>query len=251
VRATALALLPAHAGPETISVVEQALLDRDPLVRGGALHVVEALEPAGRLHLAGPLLEDRVRAVRIQAARVLAAVPPDLLTLDQRTALDLRLAEYRAAQLTNAERPESHLNLGTLHAERGAWVEAEQAYQIALSIDPSFVPAYVNLADLERLRGRDDAGERHLRQALEIAPNDGDVHHALGLLLVRRRQLQAAIAELERAAELRPELPRYAYVLAVALSDVGQTDRALVVLRAAHERHPGDRNIRRLLTQLE
>ena len=242
-RATALALLPRHAGPETLPVVTEALRDRDPLVRVGALSVVEVVEPAGRLQLAGPLLEDPIRVVRIRAARVLAAVPPELLTPDQRTALDLGLGEYRRAELTNAERPESHLNLGTLHAERREWVEAEQAYRTALSIDRSFVPAYVNLADLERVRGRDAAGERHLRKALEIEPDDGDVHHALGLLLVRRRQLPAAIAELERAAELRPELPRYSYVLAVALSDVGQSDRALVVLRAAHERHPGDREI--------
>ena len=67
----------------------------------------------------------------------------------------------------------------------------------------------------------------------------------------RARQLPAALAELERAAELRPELPRYSYVLAVALNDVGQSDRALVVLRTADERHPGDRAIRGLLAQLE
>ncbi len=113
------------------------------------------------------------------------------------------------------------------------------------------MPAYVNLADLERLRGRDDAGERHLREALAIEPDDGDVHHALGLLLVRRRQLPAAIAELERAAELRPELPRYSYVLGVALHEVGRSDRALAVLRAAHERHPGNQMIDQLMAQLE
>ncbi len=250
-RATALTLLAPHATPQTLPVVEQALGDREPLVRLGALRFVGALQPHARPRLAGPLLEDRIRAVRMQAARVLAGVAAQSLTPDQRTALDRGLQEYRAAQLTNAERPESHLNLGTLEAEQGNWGEAEQAYRTALSIDASFVPAYVNLADLERLRGRDAAGERHLRRALEIEADDGHVHHALGLLLVRRRQLPAAIAELEAAAELRPDLPRYPYVLAVALHDAGHSDRALAVLRTANELHPGNREIRELLQQLD
>jgi tetratricopeptide (TPR) repeat protein len=242
-RASALARLPAHAGPSTLPVVERSLSDPDPLVRTAALEVVSLLEPAARLQLAGPLLEDPVRTVRLRAARSLADVPPGLLTPELRAVLDAGLEAYRAGQLVNAERPESHLNLGTLHAERGEWVDAELAYRTALRIDPSFVPAFVNLADLERARGRDGEGERQLRKALEIEPDNGDVHHALGLWLVRGGRLPDAIAELERAAELRPDLPRYPFVLAIALNDIGESDRALAVLIGAHQRHPGDREI--------
>jgi tetratricopeptide (TPR) repeat protein len=59
-----------------------------------------------------------------------------------------------------------------------------------------------------------------------------------------------ALAELEQAARLAPENAHYAYVLRVALHSTGQTPRALEVLRAAHERHPADRDLLVALTTI-
>jgi len=47
------------------------------------------------------------------------------------------------------------------------------------------VPARVNLADVYRLVGRDDEGEKVLSEAVRLAPGAADVAHALGLLYVR------------------------------------------------------------------
>jgi predicted Zn-dependent protease len=44
-------------------------------------------------------------------------------------------------------------------------------------------------------------------------------------------------------AQLRPDVPRYAYVYGVALQETGEVQRALQVLTEAHERHPADREI--------
>jgi Flp pilus assembly protein TadD len=38
-------------------------------------------------------------------------------------------------------------------------------------------------------------------------------------------------------------MARYAYVYGVALHEMGQVPQALQVLREAHQRHPGDRDI--------
>ncbi|MGB6361965.1 MAG: tetratricopeptide repeat protein, partial [Thermoanaerobaculia bacterium] len=48
---------------------------------------------------------------------------------------------------------------------------------------------------------------------------------------------------LAKAAELQPEEPRYAFVHAVALHDLGQADAAFEVLTAAHRLHPSDREL--------
>jgi Flp pilus assembly protein TadD len=118
--------------------------------------------------------------------------------------------------------------------------EAEQTYRTALRIDPSFAPTYVNLADLYRAQGRDEAGEHILRQGLAVYPNDAALHHALGLLLVRRGQQSEALGALGRAAALSPDNPRYSYVFGVALHSAHQSTRALEVLKQAQARHPGD-----------
>jgi Tfp pilus assembly protein PilF len=181
--------------------------------------------------------------VRIQAARQLAAVPRAQLTEAQNTTLERSLAEYVAVQQVNAERPEAHLNLGLLFAERGQYAAAEAAYQTALKRQPAFVPAYVNLADLYRLQGRDDAGEGVLRQALTRVPRNAEVLHALGLLLVRQKRHSEALETLAQAATLSPEVPRYSYVYAVALHAAGKPQEAIRVLEETHARHRYDRDV--------
>jgi predicted CXXCH cytochrome family protein len=249
-RATAVSLLPRYAGRDTADVFEAGLRDPSPLVRTATLAGLEAVEPEGRLFLADPLLDDSVRTVRLEAGRVLASVPEVLLHPEQRARLEAVLEEYRAAQQMDADRPDAHLRLGNLHLLQHELDRAEREFNRARELAPTFVPTYVNLADLHRIQGREEEAERVLREALAVAPEDGDVHHALGLLLVRTRRLPEAIRELDRAAVFRPEIPRYSFVLAVALHSAGDAERAREVLQAAGRRHPADRDIQNFLRQL-
>ncbi|TDI16418.1 MAG: tetratricopeptide repeat protein [Acidobacteria bacterium] len=250
-RATALTMLPGYSlGPESRQAMQNALKSSDPLLRASGLIATEVLEPPTRLGLAFPLLSDPIRAVRLQAGRVLASVPSELWTSQQRSLRDSVLDEYRQSQQVNADRPEAHLNLGVLHQQLGELEEAERAYQRALSMVPSSVPVRINLADLYREQNRDEEGETLLRQTLVISPDDGDVHHALGLLLVRQNRYQEALAALGQAARLRPESWRYSYILAVALHETGQVTSALQTLKKAHDRHPDNLELLMLLTTL-
>ena len=82
-----------------------------------------------------------------------------------------------------------------------------------------------------------------LRDGLRRWPEDADLHHALGLLLVRKGAGPESLAELERATDLAPDSARYVFVFAIALNSAGATDRSLSVLERAHRRHPGDAQI--------
>jgi Flp pilus assembly protein TadD len=101
-----------------------------------------------------PLLRDPVGSVRIEAARTLAGADPQMLTPEQQTALSATLQKLASAERANADRPEAHVNLGLFQVRRGRAAEAEAQYKTALPLDPSFVPAMVNLADLYRATGR-------------------------------------------------------------------------------------------------
>jgi Flp pilus assembly protein TadD len=90
-------------------------------------------------------------------------------------------------------------------AARSQTAEAESAYRDAIRIDPECAPAYVNLADLHRQLGRDGKGEKVWRQGIEKVPEDASLHHALGLLQVRRGMLDAATKNLGRASRLVPD----------------------------------------------
>ena len=117
---------------------------------------------------------------------------------------------------------------------------AEAEYRTALRLDPRFVPAMVDLADLDRARGQDASGAALLRQAMAIEPDNADIRHALGLLLVRQHDYADALPLLRRASELAPDNARYAYVYAIALNSAGQPRQAIALLKQAHQAHPAD-----------
>jgi len=238
VRASALSLLGRYPGTLSGSGFQQLFQDPNPLVRHSSLQLLERLEPTSRLDLAVPLLSDSVLAVRIEAARVLAGTR-DQMTDRQSSQHRQALAEYRDALGVTAERPESHLNLGNLHLNLGELDRAEQEYRTALRLNPDFVPAYANLADQYRAQGRDNDGEELLRQGLARTDHP-DLHHTLGLLLVRQQKPSEAIGHLETASRRQPETARYSYVYGVALHSAGRQAEGMNVLKRAQERHPND-----------
>jgi tetratricopeptide (TPR) repeat protein len=241
-RASALELLGDLLGPSSLATLERALGDEDGLVRAAAVDALGALPPAVRVGLESPLLADPLRVVRIETASALAAdakqIPADL-----RPIFDKALAEYRAAQATNADRPEAHANLGSLELRLGNRAAARREYEEGLRLGPWFTGLWVNLADLLREEGDDAEGERVLRRGLEVAASKTDLHHALGLNLARQKRLDEALPELESATNLAPENVRFAYVYGVALLSSGKPRDALAIFARALEHRPGDRGV--------
>lgn len=250
-RATALQRLQAHASAAQLPLVEKLLGDDDALVRAAAVRFLAVTDVRTRVDLGWPLLDDPVRTVRTDAAQVLASLLRQRVPQRFRDQLEAAVAEYIETQYANAERPESHLNVGLVQAAAGDSAAAESAYRTALRLDARFAPAYVNLADLYRQTGRDDESERLLRGAIEALPRNPDLHYALGLRLVRDQRLAEALVYLQQASEWAPEQPRYALVYALGLQQAGEKDHAARVLRAALAGHPGDAELQAALDGLD
>jgi predicted CXXCH cytochrome family protein len=242
-RAGALAELASRVSPANVQLAQAALQDNDPMVRIGALDMLENLSPAQLWTLVAPLLSDPVRGVRMRAVGLLASVPNASQPAADREPFEQAAAEFIAAQRLNADRPEARTTLGNFYVRRGRAGDAEAEYQAALRLSAQFAPAAVSLAELYRQLGRDGEGESVLRTAVAAAPRDAGLHYALGLALTRLKRPDEALAALRRATELEPERARYAYVYAVALHSAGQADVAMAVLKEALTRHPDDRDI--------
>jgi Flp pilus assembly protein TadD len=241
-RATALSELHSRVSPANLELARKGLSDPDPMVRIGALDMLDDL-PGDRIwSLAAPLLYDPSRGVRIRAVSVLAAVPTANQPASDRAAFERAAAEFIAAQRLNADRPEARSILGNFYARRGLRGEAENEYRAALRLSPQFAPAAINLADLYRQLGRDGDGESVLRTAITSSGQDAGLHHALGLNLTRQKRPDDALAELRTATEIEPDRSRYAYVYAVALHSSGRIDDSMKVLKENLARHPNDRD---------
>src|SRR5262245_3614073 len=245
VRASALARFSRDLArtPAGSDAVKQALSDADPLVRRAGLTALESLPPDQRSAFGAALLSDPSRHVRIEAARVMAVVRPETLAPSARAAYDRAAAEFVAAQRVNNDRPEARTNLGTYFATQGRVTAAETELRAALALDPTFVPAYVNLADLYRAEQREPDVRRVLAEGLTAVPDDASLHYALGLALVRAQRTAEGLTHIERAAARAPDNARFVYTYAVSLHSTGKPREAIAVLENALRRRPNDRDV--------
>jgi predicted CXXCH cytochrome family protein len=241
VRASALLRLTGDGRPDVVAAARKGLRDPDPNLRFTAVEAYAGAAPAVLARDLAPLLDDPIRLVRSSAARTLAGPAEAALEPGQRERFESALAEYIAGQRFNADRPEAHTSLGLLYAVRGDTAAAETEYRKSQAIDPSYVPAWVNLADLQRALGDEQASRATLLEGLDAAPGETSLRHALGLSLARTGDLPAALKELEAAARAAPQSARYTYVYAIALHSAGREQAALRELEQGLERHPANR----------
>jgi Flp pilus assembly protein TadD len=242
VRASALDLLRGY-GDAGLPAAIAALADPDPAARRAAVRALEGIRPGTLLAQVGPLLSDPVRAVRVEAARVLSSIPATDFAPDVRGKFDAALGEFQAVQTTALDMPGSHLNLAVVAENQGRVPEAEQHYRDALRLDADFTAARLNLARLYATTARPRDAEQVLREGLARVPDQGDLHYSLGLLLAEQGRLAEAITALGEAARLLPERPRTQYNYALALQRAGRRLEAEVALLKAQNLAPTDRSI--------
>ena len=216
--------------------IAAGLRDADPLVRLGALENVTRLPDAPRFGAIRRLLKDPLRAVRIATVPFAAPYLAGPIAAADRALIEAVLEEHRQVQALNAERPEAHTNLAAIHAAIGDPDAAEAALQDALAIEPNWIPALVNLADLYRASNRDVAAGPYLARAAATDPPSSAAAYAYGLWFIRQGQSARALEQLQRAYELDPDHLRNAYVYALALNNTGEGHAAVDVLERSLQR---------------
>jgi tetratricopeptide (TPR) repeat protein len=239
-RATALERLGRYPSEKNLVALRTALGSNEPLVVYGAVLGATELPLRERAALLLGAVEHPRRAVRIAAAKALAALRLPELSTNHRRALERAFAEVEQSFDVGASRAEAHVERSAFELSRGEIALAERSIRAALRLEPCLVEAHLNQADLERQRGNEAAAENPIRAALACDPESPAAHHALGLWQIRARRPDAALASLKNAVKLAPTNPRFAYVLAVALAGRGERDEAIHVLDELLREHPND-----------
>jgi predicted CXXCH cytochrome family protein len=141
VRASALARLAARPGATALQAAQRWSGDSNPVIRFYALSDLEGMGAQQRLSLATPLLRDQRRAIRQEAAWLLA---PLAGTLDSTThrAFDAAAAEFVASQRYNADRAPSRLRLVAFYAQLGRLDSAATEFKAAARLDSAAAAQY-------------------------------------------------------------------------------------------------------------
>ena len=153
-------------------------------------------------------------------------------------------------------------NLGSALAEAGRRDEAIARYDQVLAIVPRHESARRNRDLLEAARleeegnrlasNRDLAGAiARYGEAVKLDPRRTHSQAALGMALLESGRPAAARPHLQAALNQNVNDPAVPNALAYALSQAGDDDGAIAILRAARQRFPDDPNIARNLAALE
>ena len=137
---------------------------------------------------------------------------------------------------------DEHNARGIELADRGWLDEAASEFKKAIKLDPNSAHAHDNLATIFAEKGQLFEALLEFMEALRVEPDSPTVHHYLGSFLAAHGQ-DLAIAEYHKAIDLEFDFPDAHVNLALALSDRGQLEEAVIELETAHEQAPEDEMI--------
>lgn len=110
---------------------------------------------------------------------------------------------FRQAAVVSPKDPEPHLLAGAA-LEQLKNPEAEQEYQVALSLDPNSTDALTALTNFYMVQHRFPDAENLLRKLVILHPNDPAAHIQLGRMLAIAGKNDGAIAEMQSGLKLDP-----------------------------------------------
>ncbi len=154
----------------------------------------------------------------------------------------------------------AHYYLALIYLRRQDDKNAIQAMERTIAADPSYTEAYYSLGTLYARSGREDDGQRMIELFQQMSSTDMEEDHYrrllyrksqpvtgskraaghfnLGLVLLKRGELEAALAQFRSAVEADPSYPEAHHNIGVVLSLQGLHDEALVYFKKAVELNP-------------
>ena len=117
--------------------------------------------------------------------------------------------------------------------------KAKEAALKALELDDTLAEAHASLAGVYFMYDWDRAGsDREYQRAIELNPNDADIHMWHGIELVHTGRLSEAVSEEKRAQDLDPTVPHMVRGLGAALYYARQYDQSIEQEKKALELDP-------------
>jgi len=162
-----------------------------------------------------------------------------------------RLCSFRDLPAEAAE--EAQVRLAELHLKRRRFTRARRHLTAALQYQPSSARYHFLMATaLHTDSGGDlERAADHLRQALEIEPDNVRCLTDFGLLLIRMGQNEEGLGKLRRAAEIAPDQPDVLAKVVKGLRLSGGSDEAQSLLRAALFRNSRNPRFRKLWSDFQ
>jgi tetratricopeptide (TPR) repeat protein len=276
-------MVPSSGDPRVAPALIKAMKDPSPLVRGAAADALQHVQTREAAQAVVTASADDYRLVRVRAAASLAAYPSLPLNEAEKKTVEAANKEYLASLTARPDQWSSHYNLGNYYLNRNDPKQAISSYNTSLKLEPRAVLAMVNQSMAYARMGDSNKANESLKKALKVNPGNAAANFNMGLLkaeqndqkgaeqylkkalkadpqmaqaaynlcvITSKDRINEAVSYCKKAAELRPQEPRYAYTLAFYLNQKGDRDEAAKTLKALTEKYPGYKDAEMLLQEI-
>lgn len=260
IKATAAHYLGSIPTAKSLQALIKNLGSADAQVRYHSLRSLSDFPPANWLDGVGPLLSDKVRAVRIAAADLYITIPEQQIPatfFQPFTAARNELQSYLAYQADfsvgnlmiadhylklqdypNAEKfylrglkkdslmNYARLNLSTAYNAQGKNIQALEVLETAAKIDAKNDRIYYNLALLYNELNNKPAAEKSFAKAVDLKTQNPRVYYNYGLLLNEKRDFKNAVVILQKGITLTGANSGLYYVLTIVYLQSGDKIQA-------------------------
>jgi superkiller protein 3 len=152
-----------------------------------------------------------------------------IATIPEDTDPDTRVELLEEMTLKYPDDANLYFEIGNHYYDAVMPVEARTNYERALSLDPDFNKARVNLAMLLVESDEVDSAKTLLREAIRREPGEAKAYNNLGMVHYSELEVDEAVRYFRRALEIEPANPEAHYNLGLAFAEAG------LVLEAVRE----------------
>jgi tetratricopeptide (TPR) repeat protein len=145
-------------------------------------------------------------------------------------------SKQEAALRWNTARNRVHFRLAQDAYENGRLAQCREMLSKVLASETAFVPAYLLAAKVAMREGRYIEAREYLEMSAEAAPELADVWYGRAMLNEQAGDIDSALRDALKAAELDPSTPEYLMCVSELEVRSGQSDRALATLSAVEGR---------------
>lgn len=247
IKATATFYLGSIQTQTSLNTILARLASRDAQIKYRALRSLALFPAESWMEAVGPLLSDKVRAVRIAAADLYIIIPSNQIPANYSKAFaaaqielekslrnqtdfstgNVMLADYylKLKDYPNAEKfylrglkkdskmNYALLNLSTVYNSQGKNAQAMQALELALKNDSNNERIYYNMALLHNEMNNIPAAEKAFAKAIELKSTNSKVYYNYGLLLNQAKKTKQAEKVLLKGIALNPSDSELYYAL--------------------------------------
>ena len=248
IKATATFYLGSIPTPSSLNTILARLTSKEAQIRYRALRSLASFPIQSWQEAVGPLLSDKVRAVRIAAADLYITVPAEQIPSQYAKAFSSAKVELEKSLRYQTDFSTGNVMLADYYMKLQDYANAEKFYLRGLKKDSNMNYALLNLSAAYNSQGKNAQALKALELAVKNDAKNERIFYNMALLYNEMNNRPEAEKAFAKAVELKSMNPRVYYNYGLLLNQNNKTKQAETILLKGITLNPSEPELYYALT---